>query len=195
MIYYHGSIVGGLKILKPFSSEYSNIKEPKVYLTTNKQLATHYIWNSNMFPLKMPMLKICEDGVLIFQEMFSDALALFYKGLSGYLYICEGDYKTSKESGIMTCVTSDEPVPIKDAEYIDNVYEEILRYKNNGKFIYEHYEDLPQWRHDIIRGHVMRGIKQNNLINNPMHPYYKLYQEKWPQYWKEAIVLYENNLL
>ena len=43
MDYYHGSTIKELKELIPFASPYSNLKEAVVYLTTNKQLALHYI--------------------------------------------------------------------------------------------------------------------------------------------------------
>jgi hypothetical protein len=195
MVYYHGSIIGGINELKPFASPYSNLKEPKVYLTTNKQLALHYIWNTKKYPIKKPMLKICEDGVLIFQEMFSGALELFYKGLNGFIYYCEGEYDISKESGVMTCATSDIPVPVSNVEYIEDVYNKIMEYKNIGKFVYERFEDLPQWRYDIIRGHIIRGIKRDNLLTNPTHPDYVFTQEHFPQYWKEATVLNEHGLL
>ena len=39
MEYFHGTVVKGLSVLKPNASPFSNLKEPVVYLTTNKQLA------------------------------------------------------------------------------------------------------------------------------------------------------------
>ena len=86
MIFYHGSVKGGLTELRPATSWYSNLKEPTVYLTTSKQLATHYIWDMDRIGVKCPMLNIREDGVLVFQEMFSGALEYFYKGVFAYLW-------------------------------------------------------------------------------------------------------------
>jgi hypothetical protein len=191
MDFYHGTIVGGLTELKPFFSKNTNLKEPVVYLTTNKQLALHYIkdrWES-------PMLEICEDGKLIFQEMFNGALKFLYKGKSGYIYHCIGDYEINRNVGVMNTSTPNKPVPINDYEYIDDVYEKIMEYEKTGMFIYEKYENLPQWRHDVIRGLVMRWIKGGNWINEPEHPEYKKFMERWPRYLQEAEVLYNNNLL
>ena len=75
------------------------------------------------------------------------------------------------------------------------MYEQIISYEKKGTFVYEKYEDLPNWRHDIIRGHVMRWIKNSDVLINPEHPDYYFFQEKYPQYWKEAQVLYEHGLL
>lgn len=195
MDFYHGSIIGDLKELRPFSAQYSNLPDKLVYLTTSKQLATHYIWNINKLPYKMPMLKIGKDGVLVFQEMFSGALAYFYQGLSGYVYYAKGDYELSHDSGVFTCAISKDIVPIHDVEYIDDVYDRILEYSKYGTFIYERYEELPQYRHDIIRGMVLRMIKSENLLDNKDHPLHALYQEKHPRIWEEAMVLSRNGLL
>ena len=195
MEYFHGSTIKGLTELKPFASRYSNLKQPLVYLTTSKQLALHYIWDEKRIGVKMPMLDIRKDGVLVFQEMFSGALEYFYKGVSGYIYRCIGDYEISKDAGVHTCATSSVPVPVTDFEYIEDVYESIISYANKGTFIYERYEDLPQWRIDVIRGHVMRFIKRLDLLNDITHPGYRFIQEKFPQYLQEARVLNDYNLL
>ena len=189
MDFYHGTIVGGRTELCPFTSPDTNLKEACVYLTTNKQLALHYIMDAKERPPKSPMLDIRKDGVLVFQEMFSGALEYLYKGLSGYIYHSVGDYEINKDSGVNTCATSPVPVPVKDFDYIDDVYEKIMEYKKYGMFIYEKYEELPRYRHDIIRGHVMRNIKKDDLLTSTTHPLHKLYQEKYPQYMKEAEVL------
>ena len=168
MKYYHGSTVGGLTELEPRLPFGGPSQEPRVYLTTSRQLALHYIWDVERLALKMPMLKILDDGTLIFQEMFSGALEYFYKGVSGYIYCCEGDFPV--DSAVLTSVSTDQPVPIVGCEYIDDVYEHILQYEKQGKFIYEHYEDLPQWRRDVIRGHVIRMIKRFDLMKDDDHP-------------------------
>ena len=195
MDYYHGTTIPGLRELHPHASPYSNLNEPVVYLTTSKQLALHYIWDTQKLAIKMPMLKIRDDGVLVFQEMFSGALKYFYKGVSGYIYHCVGEYAVDEATEVATCATSLVPVPITDSEYIEDVYVKIQEYEQQGRFIYECYESLPPYRHDIIRGHVMRRIQHDNLLHNEIHPCYRFFQEKFPQYWKEAVVLHQHKLL
>ena len=195
MEYFHGTIKEGLTELKPNASPFSNLKEPLVYLTTSRQLALHYIWDDERIGVKMPMLDIRKDGTLVFQEMFSGALEYFYKEVSGYVYRCVGDYQLNSAVGVYSCATSNTAVPITDFEYIEDVYESIISYSDKGTFIYERYEDLPQWRIDIIRGHIIQFIKRNNLLNDIAHPSYKFIQEKFPQYWKEAQALNDYKIL
>lgn len=193
MKYYHGSTTKGLTELRPHLPVGAHMQEPRVYLTTSRQLALHYIWDTQRLGVKMPMLDIRKDGTLVFQEMFSGALEYFYKGVSGYIYHCEGDY--AADPHVPTSAVSDTAVPVIDYEYIDDVYEHILRYEKPGKFIYEHYEDLPQWRIDVIRGHIIRFVKRNNLVADNDHPSKNFIAEKFPQYWAEAQVLHEHGLL
>ena len=195
MDFYHGTTKAGLIELQPFASPYSNLNEPVVYLTTSKQLALHYIWNIEKLEIKMPMLDIRKDGVLVFQEMFSGALEYFYKELSGYIYHCVGDYPINDTTGVLTCATSTTPVPVAGYEFVNDVYQKILEYQEQGRFIYERYETLPQYRYDIIRGIIMRDIKRENMLNTPSNPKYKFYQDKFPQYWREAEVLDKHGLL
>ena len=195
MDFYHGTTTGGLNELRPFASPYSNLKDPLVYLTTSKQLALHYIWDTERSPTKMPMLDIRKDGVLVFQEMFSGALQYFYKGLSGYIYHCVGDYTVNDATGVFTCATSSLPVPVAGSEYIDDVHKRIMQYEEQGTFIYEKYETLPQYRYDIIRGVIMRIIKRDDLLSNTMHPNHEFFQDKFSQYWQEAEILNKHGLL
>ena len=191
MDFYHGTTIGGLKELKPFAFPNNNLKEPVVYLTINKQLALHYIKDRN----ESPMLNINNNGKLIFEEMFSEALEILFKGKSGYIYHCVGDYEINKNTGVLTTATSDKPVPVKDCEFIEDVYEKILEYGKYGMFYREKYEELPEWRHYIIRGWVMKWIKEGNWLNNPESNDFKKFNERWPRYLEEALILSKYDLL
>lgn len=193
MKYYHGSTIQGLTELHPHLPVGAHLQEPRVYLTTNRQLALHYIWDTKRFGVKMPMLDIRGDGTLVFQEMFSGALEYFYKGTAGYIYHCEGSYPADPH--VPSSAVSDTAVPVTGCESINDVYEHILQYEKQGRFIYEHYEDLPQWRIDVIRGHIIRFIKRNGLLSDKNHPSRTFIMEKFPQYWAEAQVLSEHELL
>ena len=195
MTFYHGSSIGDLTELIPFAKPWSNLKEPLVYMTSSKQLAAHYIWPTEKYEIKSPMLDIRPDGTLVFQEMFSGALEYFYKGLSGWIYQCDGDFQYDEDAGVVTTATSAIPVPVASAEFVEDVYEHMMSYAEQGKFIYEKFESLRPYRHDIIRGIIYRSIKNDDLFNNLSHPNYTFIPDKYPQYWKEAKVLYENGLL
>jgi hypothetical protein len=194
MDFYHGSVVKELTVLKPFDSGRNNINEPCVYLTLNKQMALHYIWDVNRFPAKIPLLDVRKDGVLVFQEMWSGALEYLYKGLSGCIYHCIGSYELITSNGVHSRAISKNEVEIKDYEFIGDVYEQIIEYEKYGLYIVEKYEELPQYKHDAIRGWVMRWIKSTNCIRDKDSFYSKFYQDRYPTYWKEAEVLAEYNL-
>lgn len=196
MRYYHGSTVPDLTTLQPFASPHSHIKEPRVYLTTNRQLATHYIWDTERCPVRSPMLDVRDDGTLVFQEMFSGALAYFYKDLRGFIYRCEGDWPVLGVEGMPSGAMVDVPVPIVDVEVVEDVYDHIRSYEKEGKFRYERFEDLPQYRYDIIRGIVLRKIIQYNLLDTAADSRHVAFvQDKFPRYWQEAKVLAREGLL
>ena len=182
MEYYHGTTVGGLAELRPFANPDSNLPAPLVYLTTLKQLALHYIT-----PCRM--LDIRADGTIVFQEMFSGALAHYYQGASGYIYTCRGDYALDPASKVPFCATSARPVPVSDCEFVEDVYARVMEYGRRGEFIYERYEDLPSWRHDFIRRVVYRHIKRTNLFRNFSHPEYAFYQAHYGEYLRDAEAL------
>jgi len=89
-------------------------------------------------------------------------------------------------NGVKSAAVSYEPVPVVDVEYIDDVYDKIMEYQQQGKFIYEKYEELPQWRHDIIRKYFFKFMESEDVLNNPAHPHFALYREKFPEYWAQA---------
>ena len=192
MTYYHGSIAEGLAELRPFASPYAAQPGERVYLTARRQVALFYIWDFYKLPIRTPMIDIREDKV-VFQEMYSGALASFYRGLSGFVYQCEGDFE--ELPGLASCAFSRSAVPVTGVEAIGDVYEEILSYEKEGAFVYERYEELPDWRHDVIRGHVMREIRREDLLRRSDHPHAALFREKYPKYWKEAEVLDRHGLL
>ena len=136
---YHGSIIPHLTELHPFEGKENNLKKPCVYLTTNPQLAIHYIRDKSRLWIS-PTLDVREDGVLVYQEMFSNALEYMYKGVSGYIYRVSGDYGINTVPGVRFAAVSDEPVPIIDSKFIPDVYDAIYSFADDGKFIYDHYE-------------------------------------------------------
>ena len=190
MDYYHGTMISGLTELKPFMNPENNLKKPCVYLTTNLQLAIHYIRDKSRLWMS-PTLDVREDGILVYQEMFTGALEYMYKGVSGYVYHVSGDYGINTVPGVRFAAISDEVVPILDYEYIPDVYKAILCYADSGKFVYEHYEDLSPQRHDKIRSWVLKWIKDGDWTNKPNEPMAMFYQEKWPNYWQVAKTILE----
>lgn len=196
MKYYHGSTTAGLTQLQPHLPAGAHLQTPRVYLTPTRQLTLHYIWDApRLGDIKMPMLDIRKDGTIVFQEMFSGALEYLYGGVSGYIYLCEVDSSGDSVPCAPSSISISETVPISTCEYIDNVYHHIMQYEAQGKLIYERYEDLPQWRIDLIRCQILRLIKRYDLLENSTHPSCTFVREKFPRYWEEASVLHAHQLL
>jgi len=65
MIAYHGSVMQGISVLKPFANPISNLDYAAVYLTTYKPLASIYIWDK---PYKWMNYGFSEEGVPIYTE-------------------------------------------------------------------------------------------------------------------------------
>ena len=103
MIADHGTVVGGLHTLEPFASPHSNLKYPCVYLSTNKALASIYIWNK---AYKWMTFEIREDGIPIYNESFKDCLKQFYEGVKGYIYTCDAEFETDENTKIRHAVIS-----------------------------------------------------------------------------------------
>jgi len=68
-------------------------------------------------------------------------------------------------------------------------------YDSGTPIINEKYEELPQYKHDIVCRWVMNWISGNNLLKDKDSFLSKFYQDRYPVYWKEAEILDKNNLL
>jgi len=66
-------------------------------------------------------------------------------------------------------------------------YSSILSYASQGTFIYEKYESLPPGRIEAIRRIMLSFIQRNDLLAKPLHPASRFVQEKFPQYFEEAL--------
>ena len=182
MIAYHGTIVGPLNVLRPFASPHANLKEACVYLSANKALSLVYIWNK---PYMWMTFKIREDGIPVYYECFKNQLQVFYKGVKGYIYTCEGDFIADENIRIKPAVISRNKVePIK-MEMIDDVYETMLEYESNQLLMIERYEDRSQDDYAQDREMVISAIQRLKLYEgkHPMTPFVK---ETFPMWWDEA---------
>ncbi len=181
--YYHGTIVGGLTILNPFANPHSNLKEAAVYLSTNKALASIYIWNK---AYKWMTFNIREDGMPVYTESHKGALQELYDGVMGYIYTCEGDYSTDNKTGIKLAAVSYEPVVVSDCEVIRNAYTRIMEFEKSGELIIRRFDDLTEQEHTMNRNMVLGAIKRLNLLKGD-HPLSAFVEKHFPTLWIEAL--------
>lgn len=182
MIAYHGSAVQGLTILKPFAKQYSNLKYACVYLSTNKAIASLYIWNK---PYMWLNYGFDADGTPVYTESFPNALHEFYGGLPGCVYTCEGDFEVDANAKIKVAVISRECVPVIETDIIPDAYERIMEYEEQGYMRISRYENLADEKRKAEHDMIISAIKRFNLRDG-VHPLAPFVKEKFPEIWAEA---------
>lgn len=183
MIAFHGTIVGNINRLQPFASPHSNLKYPCVYLSTNKALSAIYIWNKTY---KWMTFEIQGDGLPVYNESFKNGLYEFYNGVKGYIYTCEADFEVDNNTTIKCAVVSRNTVPIKAVDVVENAYERILQYEQQGQLIINHFEDLTDMQKNKDKNMILGAIKRLELLKGE-HPLSGFVKEKFPVYWDEAL--------
>lgn len=183
MIAYHGTVVGNIDMLRPFANPHSNLKYPCVYLSTSKALAAIYIWNQ---PYKWMTFEIQEDGLPVYNESFQNGLYEFYNGVKGYIYTCESDFEVDENTTIKCAVISKNIVPIKSVDIVENAYECILQYEQQGQLKINHFENLSAEQIRKDKNMVIGAIKRLELLKGE-HPLSGFVKEKFPAYWEEAL--------
>lgn len=183
MLAYHGTVVGDLKVLRPFASPHSNLNYPCVYLSACKALASIYIWNK---PYKWMTFEIGGDGVPVYNESFENGLIEFYKGVRGYIYTCSGAFDFDENTGIRHAVLSREPVAVSSVDIVKDAYERILWYEAEGLLKIHHYRDLTDEQRRKDRNMVLNAIRRLDLLKGE-HPLSGFVSEKFPDLWREAL--------
>lgn len=139
---FHGSILKGIKCLKLISKFHEDDSKLVVYLTENLTYSLFYIWDEvkNNRTKKWVTCKI-EEGVVIYEEQFSDQLKRFYDGVKGYVYTFKKDesfIRTQEEDMWVSFSEAD----VDGCEEISNVYDRIIEYEMLGKVIIKRFDNL-----------------------------------------------------
>lgn len=142
---FHGSMTGGIQDLNP---ALSNHGRPYVYLTDSEALAVVYSHN----PMTRPngWFTYCwRSGKLHYDEYFPNALEEIYRGHSGYIYTCQGDFPAMEK--MPWVYLSEVPVPVIGERHIPDVCEELLRLEREGELVINRYETMS----DRFKAHVI----------------------------------------
>ena len=181
-VFYHGSIVGGLTKLMPFSSPAANIPDAAVYLSASKALSSIYIWNREY---KWMTFHIGKDDIPVYTETHKGALHEFYNGVKGYIYACEGEYAVGSATGIKLAAVSYEPVIVSMCEPVENAYEKILSFETLSQLVIRRYEDLSIREHTSNRNMILGCIERLDLLNEK-HPLSAFVKKRFPNLWEDA---------
>ena len=184
-MFYHASDIKDLTEVLPLSKAKGS-DENVCYFTHIKNYALVYLRDKE---INHTSCDVTENEMLVFQEWFPGLLEKVYKGRSGYIYSC-------KNNGNITIAqnwriwSSTQPVPVAEAEYIEDVYEEILKLVNSGEaqiVRYESYSD--EEKRDIIVGVRDYALEKGWL--NIDTPQTRFFAEHYPQAWEEAKIYVE----
>ena len=117
-------------------SRFHNTGENVVYLTDNIPYALLYLWDAEHNGCNAKHVTgWTKNDIAYYEEQFPDQLKTFYQGVSGYLYCVSdnADIRTVESRSNMFYSTMD--TTVTETIYIPDVYEELLKYEAEGKFV------------------------------------------------------------
>lgn len=154
-MYYHASKIGDLAVLKPFVS---NHKKKYIYFSDKRENVLIYCSN--------PIEKYCKEnkidfgekytwlapygfdrnGTFCYEEYCPNLLYESYYGTSGYIYSTKSDLGMKPLKDIRNVYINENEVKPDKVEYIENVYDEIIKAEKDGKIKIFRYEDISEER-------------------------------------------------
>jgi len=181
---YHGSGVGGIKVLK---SQKSMHDKEYIYFSTDIVVASLY----TVHPLPRPYYYFPygfdngREGKCRYGEYYPDALKEVYGGKRGFIYECDADgEKLENPTNIFCARLSSVPVKVDRCIEIEDMYEWLLEREGEGKFVLKRFEtlseeDLLNWCRLLAKGMIDDGITP--ATDNP---YIRFVKDKMPKAWE-----------
>ena len=133
---YHGTIIGGLKVIKANSKSHTSGKLV-AYFTEDKCYALVCCRSRSENFVTMSLNK---DGKQHYYERFPNQLETLYSGKQGYLYLPD-NLDGLKNTQAHTW-ESEKDVPVSRCEGIPDVYTEILKEERNGDIVIHRYSEI-----------------------------------------------------
>lgn len=180
---FHGSHIEGIKSLKPRSVLHGSDKNV-VWLTGNVPYALIYIWDGehNNLRREKHVTAWVKDGMAYYEEQFPNQLEAFYKGVSGYLYhIPQKPNIKAYESRESMYYCADE-VTVEKVSFVSDVYDELLRYEQNGEFTVRRFSKQTAERQRELTELMATAILRDNFCEGDEEKaeFYKMYfQKSW----------------
>jgi len=162
---YHGSIAKDIKVMKPISKFHDNPEKTVVYLTQSKLYSLFYIWDEKKTNSKCKHVTCwCKNGIVYYEEQYSNQLQKLYDGVSGYIYSFKKDssFYQAKSEHIWV---SDTTVRVTGHEKVIDVYNLLLDYEKNGKLVIYRFEDLYPKQKEIVINKVADWILMKDMLN------------------------------
>ena len=168
---YHGSSIANLKIIK--TNESTHMKK-WVYACSSKAISTIFL-----SPLGNDLYySLSGDGINYPVELVERKSGMFKEifNCSGYIYKLDASNFKSGQTGWSSEVVSDKDEDVLEVEYIENVYDELIKLNKEGLIKLYLYPEkpniIPQDNSDLIPK-VIKWQKNGFDVNR----FYKLYPE------------------
>ena len=186
--YYHGTCTSGITQLEARSLLH-NTGEKVVYLTDNIPYALLYLWDEEHNGCSAKHVTgWTKNDTAYYEEQFPDQLKYFYQGVSGYLYCISDsvDIKAVENRANMFYCTMD--ATVAKTIYIPDVYEELLKYEAEGKFVVLRYNEQSAERQNELIDFMAKGIINAKFFagNEQKQAFMKKY---FPKSWEKAEML------
>ena len=184
---YHGTVIPNIKNLNAVSSLHGGGEQKIVYLTDNRAYSLFYIWDSvhNLKKGKHVTAWI-KDGIVYYEEQFSEQLKAFYDGVSGYLYRVENNASFRSVQNRESMWYSTENATVESVEYIRNVYDALSEYQKEGKLKIVRFDEVEKSRIDALYSRMADSVSERRLVEAPNDPDALFYQKYFPRVWERA---------
>lgn len=182
---YHGSVTENITELKTNSPLHGSDKKV-VYLTDNIPYALLYIWdaNHNNYTGKFVTGWI-KKGIAYYEETFPNQLETFYKGTSGYLYCIEKNADFFAVDSREEMYYSEKNIIVKNAVYIDDIYQELIKYETSGQFKPLRFNEQTKEKQNELINKSAGIIAKSNLFKNDEEKA-KFYKKYFSAAWERA---------
>ena len=162
---YHGSAIPSLTELQPLSRLH-NTEKNVVYLSSSIPYVLLYIWDSEKTQYSRKYVTgWLKDGITYYEEQFPGQLRAFYEGVRGYVY-------SAAQSDDMQLVQQREgmfyselPVSVCRVTEIPDVYQELLRYEQEGLFRVLRYEEASPEKQAELTERIATFIARDGMID------------------------------
>lgn len=192
MTFYHASPVKNISVLEP---RVSNHNIPLIYFSDKRENVLVYLSNA--------IEKVCReenykhsglwhkwgsygfgrDGKLRFEEYYPNALEDTYKGVSGYIYLCNHVIPYDGiDIQIPNAYVSSEKTPVDSCEFVADAYDELRKAEEQGKITVVRYHEFIC---DKQRENWLKKVIVEEYNNNESHPEYRFFlNKKFPDFFK-----------
>jgi len=107
-----------------------------------------------------------EQGRVVYTETHKGALKEFYKDVKGYIYSVDIDDNRDNDTNIQNTITVYNEIKISECEMIEDVYDGIMKYEEEGIIKVRRYEDLSEEDKEKNKKMILRELSGSDLYKN-----------------------------